>query len=64
MDAELFADLVAEAIDSLPEQFQDALDNLEIAGEDWPDPWTRQQIDTSECSGGMAPLIAGARRVC
>jgi predicted Zn-dependent protease with MMP-like domain len=43
MDTDTFANLIEEAIQALPEQFQDALDNLEIAVEDWPDFWTRQQ---------------------
>jgi predicted Zn-dependent protease with MMP-like domain len=43
MDTDTFVSLVEEAIQGLPEQFQDALDNLKIAVEDWPDFWTRQQ---------------------
>ena len=43
MDTDTFANLIEEAMQALPEQFQDALDNLEIAVEDWPDFWTRQQ---------------------
>ncbi len=43
MDSDAFADLVGEVIDSLPEQFAEALDNVEIVVEDWPDFWTRQQ---------------------
>jgi predicted Zn-dependent protease with MMP-like domain len=37
MDKESFGNLVTEALDSLPEQFQNALDNVEILVEDWPD---------------------------
>ncbi len=40
MDAELFADTVRDALDSLPEQFASALDNVEIQVEDWPDRHT------------------------
>ncbi len=43
MDPDLFAELVADAVDSLPEQFREALHNVEILVEDWPDFWTRQQ---------------------
>ena len=43
MDADAFAEIVYEALDALPERFRDALDNVEIAVEDWPDFWTRQQ---------------------
>ncbi len=40
MDKESFGNIVAEALDSLPEQFQSALDNVEILVEDWPDQET------------------------
>ena len=40
MDPDFFAGLVSEALDSLPEQFRDALENVEIAVEDWPDRHT------------------------
>jgi predicted Zn-dependent protease with MMP-like domain len=43
MDTDTFVSLVESVIQALPEQFQDALDNVEIAVEDWPDFWTRQQ---------------------
>ncbi len=43
MDPDLFANLIAAALDALPEQFQDALDNVEVVVEDWPDFWTRQR---------------------
>ncbi len=43
MDADAFAGLVDEAIGALPERFQEALENVEILVEDWPDLWTRQQ---------------------
>ena len=51
MDADAFADLVEEAILGLPEQFQDALENVEIAVEDWPDFWTRQQAGVTSRYG-------------
>ena len=37
MDADVFADLVAGVVESLPERFFQALENLEIAVEEWPD---------------------------
>src|SRR5512132_4013679 len=40
MDQETFASLVYGALDALPEQFQDALDNVEVVVEDWPDHHT------------------------
>jgi predicted Zn-dependent protease with MMP-like domain len=40
MDADLFADLIADAISSLPEKFRDALENVDIAVEEWPDART------------------------
>ncbi len=42
MEPERFADLVFETVESLPAQFQEALANIEISVEDWPDFWTRQ----------------------
>ncbi len=40
MDKETFGTLVAAALDSMPDQFQRALDNVEILVEDWPDQET------------------------
>lgn len=37
MQGESFEDLVAEALDELPEQFASMLDNVVIVVEDWPD---------------------------
>jgi predicted Zn-dependent protease with MMP-like domain len=34
---ETFVQLVAEALDDLPEEIQDALDNLDVVIEDWAD---------------------------
>ena len=33
-----FEDLVAEALDALPDEFRHHLDNVEVVVEDWPDP--------------------------
>lgn len=40
MDSDTFAELVLEALDDLPEQFREKLQNVEIAVEDWPDAET------------------------
>ena len=37
MDYDSFADLVAEALDSLPEEFLERLDNVQVTVEEWPD---------------------------
>ncbi len=42
MNDDLFADLVVEALDSLPAAFQEQLDNVTIVVEDWPDAATRR----------------------
>lgn len=38
--ADDFEDLVAEAFNTLPDFFQDRLDNVEVVVEDWPDRHT------------------------
>ena len=43
MNRKLFEHLVAEALDDLPEVFQEKLDNVEVLVEDWPDRKTLQQ---------------------
>jgi predicted Zn-dependent protease with MMP-like domain len=40
MEAELFENLVADALEALPTFFQDKLDNVEVVVEDWPDHHT------------------------
>lgn len=40
MDIEQFRELVAEAIDSLDEQFRERLDNVAVMVEEWPDRHT------------------------
>jgi predicted Zn-dependent protease with MMP-like domain len=37
MDETSFEDLVAEAVESIPEVFLDMLDNVAVVVEDWPD---------------------------
>ena len=40
MDHRAFEDLVAEALNDLPETFRAKLDNVEVVVEDWPDAET------------------------
>jgi predicted Zn-dependent protease with MMP-like domain len=40
MNRKLFERLVADALDDLPEVFQEKLDNVEVVVEDWPDQET------------------------
>jgi len=37
MNREIFEHFVAEALDAIPEAFQEKLDNVEVVVEDWPD---------------------------
>jgi predicted Zn-dependent protease with MMP-like domain len=37
MDRQTSERLIAEALDELPQEFQDKLDNVEVTVEDWPD---------------------------
>ena len=41
MERERFENLVARAVEGLPEEFRDRLENIDIVVEDWP---TRQQL--------------------
>lgn len=43
MQREAFERLVSEALAALPEEFRDALDNVEVIVEDWPDGPTLQR---------------------
>jgi len=38
-----FEDLVAEAMESLPQEFRDQMDNVEIVVQNWPDRETMRQ---------------------
>jgi predicted Zn-dependent protease with MMP-like domain len=44
MKREEFEILVAEALDTLPEFFQDKLENVEVVLEDWPDTETLRRV--------------------
>jgi predicted Zn-dependent protease with MMP-like domain len=43
MNRDTFERLVAQALDELPAEFQEKLDNVEIVVEDWPDRETMRQ---------------------
>lgn len=43
MNGDTFRHLVAKALDELPAEFQEKLDNVEIVVEDWPDRETMRQ---------------------
>ncbi len=43
MELDEFAELVTEAVDLLPDQFKEALDNVEIVIEDWPS-WNTMRL--------------------
>jgi predicted Zn-dependent protease with MMP-like domain len=43
MNRQNFEHLVAQALDELPQEFQDKLDNVEVIVEDWPDQETMRR---------------------
>lgn len=43
MERERFEELVAEAVESLPEKFREALENIAVLVADWP---TREQLES------------------
>ena len=43
MKHQAFEQLVAEAVNSLPEDLRAAIDNVEVVVEDWPDPETMRR---------------------
>ncbi len=45
MTPELFHKHVARAIDEIPEEFQEKMENVEILVEDFPDPATLESLD-------------------
>lgn len=48
MDSRQFERLVTKAIDSLPEEFRERLENVDIVVADWPTP---QQLDSVDKKG-------------
>jgi predicted Zn-dependent protease with MMP-like domain len=43
MEPDAFADLVAEALDSLPDEFLEKMENVHVDIEDWP---TREELES------------------
>jgi predicted Zn-dependent protease with MMP-like domain len=43
MGQDLFEQFVAEALDTLPEFFQQKMENVQVVVEDWPDPETMRR---------------------
>lgn len=58
MESDEFADLVAEALDLLPQQFKDALDNVDIVIEDWPS-WNTMRSAHVRSKYGLLGLYHG-----
>ena len=53
MDKERFESLVAKAVDALPEQFRDRMENIDVVVEDLP---SRDQMDKSNLGKGYSLL--------
>jgi predicted Zn-dependent protease with MMP-like domain len=53
MDKERFEKLVAQAVENLPEEFQEKLDNIDVVVEDFP---TRAQLRQSHLGKGFTLL--------
>ena len=51
MNRHTFEHLVAQALDELPKEFQDKLDNVEIVVDDWPDPETLRLANVRHPAG-------------
>ena len=56
MDDEAFAELVAEALDSLPEEFLERMENVEVIIEEWP---TREDLEEAGLSPARQDAPAG-----
>ena len=44
MDEEEFQEVVEDAIDALPDEFREHIDNVEIVIADWPDSYQKQKM--------------------
>jgi predicted Zn-dependent protease with MMP-like domain len=53
-----FDALVQEALGRIPQQFRDAMQNVEIVVEDWPDPGLMEEV-TGERDAIVYGLFAG-----
>jgi predicted Zn-dependent protease with MMP-like domain len=47
METEKFEALVARALENLPSEFKDKLDNVDVVVEDWPTPMQLRQVKLS-----------------
>lgn len=55
MELEAFESLVAEAVDSLPAEFLERLENVEVVVEEWPGP--EELLDVGLPSGARYALL-------
>lgn len=56
MDLDAFAELVEEALDSLPEEFLDRLENVQVDVEEWP---TRDDLEAAGLPPGNKYALLG-----
>ncbi len=56
MDKGTFAELVADALDSLPEQFLESMENVEVIIEDWP---SREDLEEAGLSSRDKSSLLG-----
>jgi predicted Zn-dependent protease with MMP-like domain len=56
MDLDAFADLVSEALESLPQEFRDRLENIQVDIEEWP---TREELESVGLSGRDKRTLLG-----
>jgi predicted Zn-dependent protease with MMP-like domain len=56
MDLDAFADLVSDALESLPEVFLDRLENVQVDIEEWP---TREDLESVGMSQGDKRALLG-----
>jgi predicted Zn-dependent protease with MMP-like domain len=55
LDERAFAELVADALDSLPDQFLESMENVEVTIEDWP---SREDLEEAGLSSrGRSSLL-------
>jgi len=60
VDLDTFADLVAEALESLPEEFQERLENVQVDIEDWPTGDDLESVGLARHNrGGLLGLYRG-----
>jgi len=51
MERDRFTQLVAEALESLPDSFAEKMENVEVVVEDWPDPATLRLAGVRNAAG-------------